>query len=196
MTATTIAHRQNRHWEHRDYHRIIAARYRHPTLVVVFADGTEAHVRAEELFDNAYIQAQRPDWSRVQAGAHEVLVPGVDEEIGIPWDTFRLLTDPEYAAFWDERIAEVARDLGRRFRELREERGISVHDLATRAGVALRVVENVESGHHDGDFRVTDRLLAAMDLDRDALIAADDAGEAGEADDEADETEGGSQSPG
>ena len=87
-----------------------------------------------------------PDWSRVQASPHHLVVPAATGEVGIPWDSIRRLTDAEFEAHWQELAAAVARRVGNRMRELRERRGLSPADLAARAGVAVSTVTDVEAG--------------------------------------------------
>ena len=158
MTATMAT---TPRWETRPYRRIASARFRDPHLVVVFEDGSEVSV-AVDRFDNPYLQAQQPDWSRVQASAHHLVVPTATGEVGIPWDSIRRLTDADFEAHWLEMAAAAAQSVGNRMRELRERHGLSPADLAARAGTAVSTVSDVEAGRHSADISLLDRVLAAM----------------------------------
>jgi DNA-binding XRE family transcriptional regulator len=177
MSAPT---RVRMHWDTQEYRQVVSVRFRQPHLFVTFADGAEVHFDVAE-YGNAYLEAAAPEWSRAYVGEHEVEVPTANGVEGIPWDSIRLLTDPEFAADWDERVAVAALRTGRRVRELREERGLSRAELAARAGVQPTVVDEVESGRHGGDLQLTNRLLAGMGLDRRALIAPEEEIEGDEA---------------
>ena len=151
-----------RRWAMRAYRRIASARFQDSHRVVVFEDGSRVSL-AVDRFDNPYLQAQQPDWSRVRASAHHLVVPTATGEVGIPRDSIRRLTVAEFEAHWLERAAAVARSVGHRMREPRERRGLSPADLAARAGVAVSTVTDVEAGRHVADLSLLDRILAATD---------------------------------
>jgi DNA-binding XRE family transcriptional regulator len=152
---------------------MVAVAYREPHLIVAFADGSEVAVDVAR-FSNPHWIAQRPDWPRVRLDPDHIVVPTANEDEGIPWTAIRRLTDPEFAAYWEERATEAALQTGRRLRELREERGLTVSEVALRAGVTPETVAEVEAGRRGGDLALHDRLLAALGLDFRSLIAPDD----------------------
>jgi len=151
-------------------------------LFVTFADGDEVRFDVTD-YGNAYLEAAGPIWSRAYVGEHEVEVPTANGVEGIPWDSIRRLTDPEFAVHWEEMAAAAARRTGQRLRRLREERGLAVAELAARAGEMAATVADVEDGAAGIDLQRTDRLLAAMGLDSRALIAPGEWGD--DEDDEA-----------
>lgn len=172
MIATTV---KRQRWDTEEYQRITGVRYSAPNLHVTFADGDDVAVPVA-WFEraNAYLSDQAPDWTRVALGPeHEIVAPGKTAEIGIPWDFVRGLTDPAYAAVEEEEAVEIARRVGRRFRQLREERGLALATLAKRTDLSPSIIESVEAGTHPGDPRLHDRLLAAMGFDYRALIPAE-----------------------
>jgi hypothetical protein len=155
-------------WETIEYTRIVSARFEDGVLLVKFADGEEARLPVDR-FENPYIRAQAPDWSRVRAGTHEVIVPAADGDLGIPWDAIRALTDPEFEAHWAAMGRRVSSAVGKGLRRLRVARKLSLPELAQRTGVPDDAIEHLEAGDRLVDVDLTLRALRAMDCTLDDL---------------------------
>lgn len=66
-------------------------------------------------------------------------------------------------------------DVGARLRALRNARGLSVNELALRAGVSVGTVSQVERNKANPSVRILERLRQALDVPLSALLEEDDA---------------------
>lgn len=66
-------------------------------------------------------------------------------------------------------------DVGTRLRALRNARGLSVNELALRAGVSVGTVSQVERNKANPSVRILERLRLALDVPLTALLEEDDA---------------------
>src|SRR5262245_29915068 len=77
-------------------------------------------------------------------------------------------------------LAEISKDIneadvrvGRRLRALRLERGLSLAELAARAGISIGALSQIERGKSSLRVRVIWPLAAALDIEPSALITGD-----------------------
>lgn len=155
-----------------NYALITGARFADDTLFVAFADGEEVRLPVARL-ENPYTRGLAPDWPRARAGTHEVRVPTAGEDLGIPWDTIRALTDPRFAETWSEFRLRASETLGDGIRRLRIARGLSQDELASRAGVTSGAIADLEAGQSPADLEVAARVLPVMDCTLDDLRDAE-----------------------
>jgi hypothetical protein len=92
-------------WNTGLYLRIQSTRYESGILQIRFADGEEVAVPVDHLDS---IQLVSPDWSAVTSGPLWITVPTAHGDIEISWLTIRLLTDPEFRAYWEVRSQDDA----------------------------------------------------------------------------------------
>lgn len=64
-----------------------------------------------------------------------------------------------------DQIARTTRDIGSLLRNARKARGLTQHELASRAGVWQRTVSNIETGASGAKLDTIFDLLAALDLE-------------------------------
>ncbi|HZS02221.1 MAG TPA: helix-turn-helix transcriptional regulator [Chloroflexota bacterium] len=160
-------------WNRRGYQRMARVAWQAPELVVEFEDGSRAAIAADRLLlpDDGPVEWDRLTWS-----PYEVAVPGPYEVVVIPWSRIRALTDPAYAAHLAVAAETEARQIGCRVRELRQARGLTVQELAERAGIAARALARIEGGEHAGPLPPIAPLLAAMGCTLDDLVPLAEAG--------------------
>lgn len=100
--------------------------------------------------------------ARVADSGLYVFVPGKKEDLEIPGDFIRRLTDAAYARHAAELAEEQAKLIGRRLRELREKRGLSQVELARRAGIQQANLSRIENAQFDVATSTLWKLLAVM----------------------------------
>lgn len=146
-------------WDKPQYQRIVSATPEGDQLVVLFEDGTEVSVVAEQLLPPG---TPNPLWNEIHVTPYEIVVPTSLGEREIPWTTLRLITDSEFAAH-KARIAEKqAGDIGRRLSAIRRSKGLTSKEVAERAGITPQSLSRIEQGHHDVVFTTLRKILAAM----------------------------------
>jgi DNA-binding XRE family transcriptional regulator len=99
-------------------------------------------------------------------------VPTLDGLVEISWSAIRALTDRDYAAHLAAAAQEQARLVGLRIKALREQRGLTSKELASRAGISPQSLSRIENGHHDVVYTTLQRILAAMGASLKDLVAA------------------------
>jgi DNA-binding XRE family transcriptional regulator len=164
MSSTLVRHRR----QTEGYARITGARFANDSLYVSFADGEEACLPVAR-FENPSILGQTPDWSRVKPAGHEVLVPSAGGDLGIPWDTIRALTDPQFAEKWTDMADHASHTLGQGIQRLRKARGLGRAELAKRVRVTSDTIEDLEAGNLPADLEFAVQVLQAMDHTLDDL---------------------------
>lgn len=159
-----------RRYDFDDYSRIVDARVIEDTLRVSFADGSDAIVLISAI-ENAFIQQQELIWARARPSIHEVVIPAANgEEVGLPWDTIRALSDPDFLHYWHEMSHGAAYQLGNGIRSLRTSHGLSVEELARRSNLPVEFIDQIENGEAPADLDVAEHLLSAMNLSLDDLV--------------------------
>jgi DNA-binding XRE family transcriptional regulator len=146
-------------WDTSEYLRIAQASFNAGELVVRFVDGTEARVDVERM---TRVQAQGPDWPALAFNDDEVIVPTGEGDFEISSFSIRSLSDPAFRAHLEAKEAESARRVGRRVRELRRGRNLTIETLAERAGIAAPTLSRIERGDHDGALTDLQRVVEAM----------------------------------
>jgi len=154
-------------WSTSDYLRIVTAHYdpESGSIDVAFGDGDNAVVAAKRLVQRG---PQELDWQHLtiedSSYLHIPALPNANRDAAdIPSFDIRALSDAEFAAHLDHAAREAARRVGERVRVLREARGLSVEDVATRSGVTERILTRLERGQQrDADFPTLERILTAM----------------------------------
>jgi DNA-binding Xre family transcriptional regulator len=156
MTASTSTlHR----WDTAEYGNIDSVDYRNGVLNVVFEDGAKVGIPVEDLQSDRLRSA---DWTAVSPGPFWIAVPTASGPIEISWVTLRLLTDPEFEAFWARNAHERAHRIGRRIREMREARHLDVADLADPTGLSVATIEHIEAGNDQVGLQTLERLCIAL----------------------------------
>jgi len=146
-------------WNTGDYQRIVGVERHGDELGVHFGDGSEARVDARCLLPP---RTREIDWEAMTFDPYEIVVSTAEEQIEIPWSAIRALTDRDYATHLAEAAKEQARQIGRRIRELRKQRGLTSKEVAERARITPQSLSRIENGHHDVVYTTLQQILAAM----------------------------------
>jgi DNA-binding XRE family transcriptional regulator len=156
----TVATRTERRWDTGTYGQIRSASYARGQLSIEFADGARAQLPVGRL-RSAHLRGA--EWPRIRFTRDEIIVPTPGGEAEISWFSLRALTDAEFAAYLGEFAANESRRVGYRMRMLREERGLTVEDVAARVGVSADVISGIEEGEQQVGFDRLESVLMGMD---------------------------------
>jgi hypothetical protein len=100
----TIVAPPKQRWDTGSYLSIRSVRYESGNLRIRFDDGEEVAVPIDRLDSSRFIS---PDWSAVTAGPLWITVPTAHGDVEISWLAIRLLTDPEFRAYWEKRSRDA-----------------------------------------------------------------------------------------
>jgi DNA-binding Xre family transcriptional regulator len=146
-------------WDTAEYGNVASTRYRDGVLQVVFEDGSTVDIPVEDLRSE---RLPSPDWSAVSPGPFWITVPTAAGPTEISWVTLRLLTDPDFAAYWARQADERAHRIGERIQAMREASGLSVVELADRSGLTKATIENIEVGREQVGLQTLERICTAL----------------------------------
>jgi transcriptional regulator with XRE-family HTH domain/Zn-dependent peptidase ImmA (M78 family) len=146
-------------WAKQEYQRIRNVTQKEEKLLVSFEDGSLVEVGLENILAP---DITNPDWKSLEFNPYEIIIPTSDRQLEISWTTIRLLSDPEFAAFWSHQAEEQSKDVGNRLIELRKKRNLTAKEVATRAGISPQSLSRIEKGYHDIVFTTLRKILAAM----------------------------------
>jgi len=144
-------------WMEPGYGDVEAAAPRDSRIEVVFANGDVVQI------DPAALGVAGKFTVDVAEGGAAVLVKTPDDgEREIDWMVVRSAADPAFAQELRERDAEEARRIGRRLRELRENRGMSQKAVANVVGMSAPQLAKLEQGETDMRISTLRSLLRAL----------------------------------
>ena len=93
----------------------------------------------------------------------------------IPWDDIWYHCEPEYEYYKGKRDQDSDKSLkqiGERVRELREAKGLSVSDLAIKAGMKRPNLSRLEHGRHQPSLETLERVAEALEASVAELVAS------------------------
>jgi DNA-binding Xre family transcriptional regulator len=146
-------------WDTAEYGNVVSAEYRDGVLRVVFEDGAKVGIAVEDLRSERLRSA---DWPAVSPGPFWITVPTATGPTEISWVTLRLLTDPEFEAYWARRAHDRARRIGSRIQAMREARHLGVADFADATGLSISAIEKIEAGEDQVGMQILERLCIAL----------------------------------
>jgi DNA-binding XRE family transcriptional regulator len=145
--------------------------YRNGKLTVTFEDRNSGSVDVTQIVPPGY---RNPRWEEVRFDRYVIVVPTDGDDLEIPWDVFRALTDAEFDAYLAASAEDSAKSLGRRIRELRAEARLSELELAERAGISPERLAKTEAGEDGISLPALERLVVAMGHDMRVFAVDDD----------------------
>lgn len=130
-------------------------------LVVKFANGDAPKIKCSAVVPPG-VKKIRWHESRIEADGSHITIPAEPEDLEIPWDVIRNLTDEAFARHMAKLASEQARHIGARVRELRENRGLTQAKLASLASIEPANLSRIENGHFDLSTSTLWKILAGM----------------------------------
>jgi transcriptional regulator with XRE-family HTH domain/Zn-dependent peptidase ImmA (M78 family) len=146
-------------WDNIDYQKIVSATIDGDMLSVSFADGGKVELRLTILLPPQTVDI---DKSSLTFSDYEVHFNASPEDLVIPWDRIRVLTDSEFAKEMVKQAEDNNRLTGERLKSLRERKKMKSGDLAAIAGLTPQTISRIERGHTDVSFGTLRKILAAM----------------------------------
>ncbi len=146
-------------WENISFQKIKQASVDGGFMQVLFENGDDIKIKK----DSFYPQRQDLDWDEIYFNSFEVVIPTFeDDEVYIPWDKIRVISDVEFSNFMASKAEEQAISVGRKLKALRTSRGIMSKELAERSGLTPQTITRIEKGKQDVNFKTLQKILAAM----------------------------------
>jgi transcriptional regulator with XRE-family HTH domain len=144
-------------WEQIGYGDITAARIVAGELEVEFANGDLVRIPLTSLGIPPLLHSS----VTVEDGLAVRFGEG-DKAIDISWVTIRSATDSAYANHLRDLSANDAERLGRRLKALRDDRGMSLSQLAAAVGIPSAQLSRIEKGSQDVGPRIVRALLREL----------------------------------
>ncbi len=151
-----------------DFEELVSVAYdaAERALVVGFRDGDVVSIAVDRLPPTR--KGARWEEATVEEGRH-IHVPVAarqgdrgGDSTDLPWDTIRVLTDPQFAGEMAQAAAHNALRVGATLRTLRRQRGLTTAELGARTGMAQQSISRIENGRHAVSFQTLEKMLAAM----------------------------------
>jgi DNA-binding XRE family transcriptional regulator len=143
-------------------------------FLVIFRDGRMYRLPRDLLSEDdgsevLSVQVERD-------GSAFIVRQGSGKSFEVPWDFVLHHLEPGYQYFKgrssQRRLeTDVAVRIGRRLRELREEKGLTAYEIARRSGIHRPNISRMESGKHVPTVDTLDRLARALGVPVAALLA-------------------------
>ena len=146
-------------WDLPEYQKIIAAEIVNGQLKVEFANSDKVKFAVESILPTSFSQIIPED---VHFNSYEIIIPTSKEDVEIPWDKIRAITDKEYGKFLANEAAEQAKAIGIKIKRLREKRQFKSNELAELSGLTPQTISRIEKGHTDVSFATLKRILGSM----------------------------------
>jgi transcriptional regulator with XRE-family HTH domain/Zn-dependent peptidase ImmA (M78 family) len=146
-------------WNNIEYQKIKKAALDKGVLTVVFVNGDEVSLPLRTVLP---VGIKAVDESSIKNNEYDIFLKSSEDEIFIPWDKIRVLTDKLFAQETAKKAEENSKFIGARLKLLRERNNIKSLELAERAGVTPQTITRIEKGYTDVSFATLQKILAAM----------------------------------
>lgn len=146
-------------WEQPSYQKIEDVKYDQNKLLIWFENGDEIEVPIEAVVQYGTTDIE---WSKINNTSYALTVPAKPNDIEIPWDKLRVISDKDFSKHLAEKAEEQAKLIGIKIKRLREKKGLKANDLAERAGITAQTISRIEKGHTDVNFGTLRKILASM----------------------------------
>ncbi len=146
-------------WDNINYQKIESARISGQMLEVKFGDGDLIELPLTTLLPP---EVKDIDTASLSVSEYEICFKASPQDVEIPWDRIRVLTDPAFAKEMVKQAEENNKLTGERLRALREKKKIKSGELAAITGLTPQTISRIERGHTDVNFGTLRKILAAM----------------------------------
>lgn len=147
----------------RNYSTIVSVEVEDDVLAVAFANGDIARIELHALTpEQAPVQNIQWRDAQIQADGMYIRIPAEPDDLEIPWDIIRNLSDIQFAQRMAALAEEQARQVGARLRELRLKRGLTQTQVSAMAGIQQANLSRIEHGRFDVSTSTLWKLLSAM----------------------------------
>lgn len=146
-------------WDHPEYQKIIAAEINNGQLTVGFANSDKVKLPISTIIPATISEIL---FEKVHFNSYEIILPTNREDIEIPWDMIRAVTDKEYSKFLADEGENQAKAIGIKIKRLREKRQYKSNELAELSGFTPQTISRIEQGHTDVSFATLKRILGSM----------------------------------
>jgi transcriptional regulator with XRE-family HTH domain len=146
-------------WNKIEYQRIKSVLLDQNHFKIEFENGDTCLVSIDSLIPDFAFDVNLKDLTYDE---YEIKIPAKPDNIEIPWDKIRVITDKEYSKHIASQAEEQAKLVGIKIKKLREKKGLKSFELAERAGITPQTISRIEQGRTDVSFANLRRILAAM----------------------------------
>ena len=146
-------------WNSVEYQQIVSAIIEGDMLSVGFANGSLVKLPFTTLLPPHTIDI---DTNSLSFSDYEICFDASPENLVIPWDRIRVLTDSDFAKEMVKQAENNNKLTGERLKALREKNKMKSADLAIIAGLTPQTISRIEKGHTDVSFGTLRKILAAM----------------------------------
>lgn len=146
-------------WQDSKYKRISSAEKENGFLLVSFENGDAVRVPITAINLHGEVTL---DWNQLSCTPFEIVVPSQKNELAIPWDKIRAITDRDFSQYLAKQSEEVAKKVGAKIRALREKAGLKSGDLAQRSGLTPQTISRIETGKTDVGYSTLTKILSSM----------------------------------
>lgn len=163
------------YWDNTKYQHIISVKEQKEYLTIGFQNGDLIEIAKQSILPST---AKDIKWEAMTFSNFDITVPTSTDDIIIPWDRVRVITDAEFSKFLVQQSGDNLVKIGIKLRQLREKHNILSKDLATRTNLTPQTISRIEKGKQDLTFGTLRKILVAMgytlkDLEQEKVIDED-----------------------
>ena len=146
-------------WDYIEYQKIINAKIDGGLISITFANKDKIDISINTFLPQEF---EKVEPGTISFSDYEISIRATPEDIIVPWDRIRVLSDKDFAREMVRLAEENHKLTGLRLKALREKKNIKSGDLAFISGVTPQTISRIEKGHTDVSFGTLRKILAAM----------------------------------
>lgn len=150
-------------WDNPKYQKIVQVTTDQGCLMVQFANSDQVFESFARLNPTIDLTKQQEITNKdLKFNAYEITVRYQEEEIIIPWDVIRFHTDVAFAKYNLDKNEEQNRQIGQLLCLMREQRGITIAEMAVMTGHSPSRIRIMEEGRSDIPFGTLRKYLQIL----------------------------------